>query len=230
MECGTTIYSHRHRWVLIIYLSWNIEENSVHLVKITVPFETNIGKANDRKHKKYLDLVSDITDNRFIFDLTCFEVGSRGLITPENIGYIAKIFFVGARPRTFLGNSATWLSCPATQSGMLDRSRLGLRKPAPDFCLIAVLAFPFAASPECLLLLHSCLFHFLGPHLFIFLGFVIICLLSIALRWFWYHLYCPVYGLSLCVLPWACVSFLYNIANAFLPDAKLLLPFVNAFF
>ena len=155
MECGTTICSHRHRWVLIIYLSWNIEVNSIHLVKITVPFETNISKAHDRKDKKCLDLVSDITYNRFICDLTCFEVGSHGLITPENIGYIAKISFVGAtKPKkTFLGNSANWLSYQATRSGMLDRSRLGLQKPAPDFSLFAVLAVPFAASLKCLLLL-----------------------------------------------------------------------------
>ena len=78
----------------------NRHENSIHLVELTVPFETNIHKAHDRKHKKYLDLVSDIADNGFICDLTCFEVGSRGLITPENVGYIAKIFsFVGAKPK-----------------------------------------------------------------------------------------------------------------------------------
>ena len=86
---------------MVIY---NRHENSIHLVELTVPFETNINKAHDRKHKKYLDLVSDIADNGFICDLTCFEVGSRGLITPENVGYIAQVFsFVGAKPRkTFL--------------------------------------------------------------------------------------------------------------------------------
>ena len=86
---------------MVIY---NRHENSIHLVELTVPFETNINKAHDRKLKKYLDLVSDIADNGFICDLTCFEVGSRGLITPENVGYIAKVFsFVGAKPRkTFL--------------------------------------------------------------------------------------------------------------------------------
>ena len=65
---------------IVIY---NRQENSIHLVELTVPFETNISIPHDRKHKKYLDLVSDITDNGFICDLTCFEAGSLGLVTPE---------------------------------------------------------------------------------------------------------------------------------------------------
>ena len=74
----------------------NKQENSIHLVELTVPFETNISKAHERKQTKYLDLVSDISDNGFTCDLTCFEVGSRGLITQENVGHIVEIFsFVG---------------------------------------------------------------------------------------------------------------------------------------
>ena len=73
---------------------------SIHLVELTVPFEANISKAHDRKHKKYLDLVSDITDNGFTCDLTCFEVGSRGLITPENARDIDKVFsFLSSKPK-----------------------------------------------------------------------------------------------------------------------------------
>jgi tetrahydromethanopterin S-methyltransferase subunit H len=65
-----------------------------------VPFEANINKAHDRKHKKYLDLVSDIADNGFICDLTCFEVGSRGLITSKNAGHIDKILSsIGAKSK-----------------------------------------------------------------------------------------------------------------------------------
>ena len=82
---------------MVIY---NQQDNSVHLVELTVPFETNISKAHDRKHKKYLDLVSDIEDNGFTCDLTCYEVGSRGLITTDNVGHIGKVFsFVGAKPK-----------------------------------------------------------------------------------------------------------------------------------
>ena len=79
---------------------FNKQRKSIHLVELTVPFEPNIAKAHDRKQGKYLDLVSDITDNGFACDLTCFEVGSRGLITPNNVGYIDKVFsFVGARSK-----------------------------------------------------------------------------------------------------------------------------------
>ena len=114
---------------MVIY---NRQENSIHLFELTVPFETNINKAHDIKHKKYLDLVSEIADNEFICDHTCFEVGLSGLITPENVGHITKIFsFVGAKPKdTFLGNSTNWLSCKATRSGIQDRSRPG----APKIC------------------------------------------------------------------------------------------------
>lgn len=81
----------------------NTKEKSIHLVELTVPFETNIKKAHDRKHKKYIDLVSDISDNGFTCDLTCFEVGSRGLITPENVGRIAEIFsFIKSKPHRAL--------------------------------------------------------------------------------------------------------------------------------
>ena len=59
-----------------------------------------VSVAHDRKQRKYLDLVSDIADNGFSCDLICFEVGSRGLITPNNVGYINKVFsFVGARSK-----------------------------------------------------------------------------------------------------------------------------------
>ena len=49
---------------------------------------------------KTVDLVSDITDNGFTCDLTCFEVGSRGLITPENARDIDKVFsFLSSKPK-----------------------------------------------------------------------------------------------------------------------------------
>ena len=78
---------------------YNKKDNTIHLVELTVPFEKNIQKAHDRKAQKYRDLVSDILDNGFTCDLTCFEIGSRGLITPENIRNIDKIFsFVNTKP------------------------------------------------------------------------------------------------------------------------------------
>lgn len=77
----------------------NKQENSIHLIELTAPFETNIQKAHDRKTQKYGDLVSDILENGFTCDLTCFEIGSRGLITPANVRNIEQIFsFVKGKP------------------------------------------------------------------------------------------------------------------------------------
>ena len=60
---------------LILSFKTDQEILSIYLVELTVPFEQNITKAHDRKQEKYLGLVSDIVDNGFACDLTCFEVG-----------------------------------------------------------------------------------------------------------------------------------------------------------
>ena len=74
-----------------------------------------LSKAHDRKHKKYLDLVSTITADGFICDLTCFEVASRGLITPLTRYFLLLVL---KSKKTFLGNSANWSSCPATSDDL----------------------------------------------------------------------------------------------------------------
>ena len=77
----------------------NTKKKSVHLLELTVPFEENISKAHERKHIKYTDLVSDITDTGYKCDLICFEIGSRGLITPETNKRISDMFsFIKAKP------------------------------------------------------------------------------------------------------------------------------------
>ena len=55
----------------------------VELGELTVPFEPNIDNARKRKEEKYSSLVVDIERNGFKCSLTCFEVGSRGLVTKE---------------------------------------------------------------------------------------------------------------------------------------------------
>ena len=42
--------------------------------------------------QKETDLISDILDNGFIFDLTCFEIRSHGLVTLKMLGTLKKIF------------------------------------------------------------------------------------------------------------------------------------------
>ena len=67
-------------------------KKAVHLAELTVPFEHNITKAHERKTLKYTDLVSDITDNGYDCNITCTEIGSRGLVTPETMIRINEIF------------------------------------------------------------------------------------------------------------------------------------------
>ena len=63
----------------------------VELGELTVSFEPNMANARKRKEEKYSSLVSDIENNGFRCKLTCFEVGSRGLITKENRQRIIKL-------------------------------------------------------------------------------------------------------------------------------------------
>ena len=78
----------------------NKTRNSIHLIELTAPFDTNVQKAHDFKTRKYRDLVSDITDNGFTCDLTCIEIGSRGLITPENVRNIDTILSLVAAKKS----------------------------------------------------------------------------------------------------------------------------------
>ena len=89
----------------------NTKNNSVHLVELTVPFEQNINKAHERKINKYSDLTSDISDNGYTCDLTCIEIGSRGLITPETIKRFSTIFsFLTAKTSKSLKKNLSKLS------------------------------------------------------------------------------------------------------------------------
>ena len=65
--------------------------NIVELLELTVSFEPNMANARKRKEEKYSSLVSDIENNGFRCKLTCFEVGSRGLITKENRQRLIKL-------------------------------------------------------------------------------------------------------------------------------------------
>ena len=60
------------------------KERVVEIGELTVPFEPNLESARKRKEEKYAYLVADIESKGFKCTLTCFEVGSRGLITKDN--------------------------------------------------------------------------------------------------------------------------------------------------
>ncbi|XP_072182267.1 uncharacterized protein [Diadema setosum] len=70
----------------------NQSSKSVVIGELTVPFKSNIDSAHNRKSEKYASLVLDIENQGYSFELICFEVGSRGLLTKENKRQVTKLF------------------------------------------------------------------------------------------------------------------------------------------
>ena len=64
---------------------------SIHLFELTCPLEQNIQKDHDIKLNKYAHFVTDLSSESMKCNLTCFEVSSRGLITPENHDNLHKL-------------------------------------------------------------------------------------------------------------------------------------------
>ena len=62
---------------------WN--SSTVHLVELTVPFESGLEEASSRKQAKYEDLVACCRDNGFATTLTTVQVGSRGFLHRESL-------------------------------------------------------------------------------------------------------------------------------------------------
>ena len=59
-------------------------DRSMHLFELTCPLEEHIEKRHQNKENKYAHFVTDCTSENMTCSLTCFEVSSRGLITPRN--------------------------------------------------------------------------------------------------------------------------------------------------
>ena len=100
----------------------NTKKKSIHLVELTVPFEHNISKAHEPKPHKYADPVLDIFQNGYNCNLTCIEVGSRSLVTPDTNKIISEIFAsIKAKPPkslkkdfskiTILSSYTIWNAC-----------------------------------------------------------------------------------------------------------------------
>ena len=60
------------------------------IVELTVPYETVIQDAHDRKSQKYAVLVNEISGYKV--QLFCLEIGSRGQICKNNIKYMKCLF------------------------------------------------------------------------------------------------------------------------------------------
>ena len=62
----------------------DFNKKDIILIELTVPFETNIAEAHQRKQDRYAGLVHNIREAGWNPVEICLEIGSRGLITPEN--------------------------------------------------------------------------------------------------------------------------------------------------
>jgi hypothetical protein len=66
-----------------------LDEKSINIFELTVPFETNINKRHTDKTNKYAHFLTDI--KALSPSVEAFEIGSRGTITPDNKKRLHKI-------------------------------------------------------------------------------------------------------------------------------------------
>ena len=64
----------------------NDSSKSIIIIELTVPFEQNIHKAQERKLNKCAGLTSDLQEQGYDTKLLCVEVGSKWLIADSNQG------------------------------------------------------------------------------------------------------------------------------------------------
>ena len=70
---------------------YNEKAKKAIITELTVPFEPNIPKAHEIKQSRYAGLLSDLNRAGVNTSLVCFEIGSRGLITQDNVTRIRSI-------------------------------------------------------------------------------------------------------------------------------------------
>jgi len=70
---------------IVIY---SVMRREATIVELTVPFETNFGKAQERKQSKYAELMEEVKCNGYAVDLITVEVGSRGFVCPEGFAHL----------------------------------------------------------------------------------------------------------------------------------------------
>ena len=70
----------------------NYEEKTLSIIELTVPFDSNIEIANQRKSQKYENLISDIDETGYSVKFFALEISSRGYISPENMKRLKELF------------------------------------------------------------------------------------------------------------------------------------------
>ena len=75
------------------------DSSKVHLVELTVPFETGLEDASQHKATKYTGLVASCRDNGYTTTLTTIQVGSRGFLHRPCLDNLYKLFLVTSASR-----------------------------------------------------------------------------------------------------------------------------------
>ena len=70
---------------------WDETQKLIHIIELTIPFESNTDKAVKRKEGKYLDLLKPASENGYWSTLTTLEVGSRGLVNEAGFKTLKKL-------------------------------------------------------------------------------------------------------------------------------------------
>ena len=63
---------------------WSRDQASIHLVELTVPFETTMEEARMRKRERYSELLQECSRTAKRAELITIEVGSRGFLNLES--------------------------------------------------------------------------------------------------------------------------------------------------
>ena len=77
----------------LVILDKRKTQTEIHLVELTVPFDTieGIERARERKSERYAALASDISEQGLKCHLHTLEIGTRGYISPRNRGTITHL-------------------------------------------------------------------------------------------------------------------------------------------
>ena len=76
-------------------VAWSDSKKSVLLIELTVPWEENREKAQERKKNRYVTLRADCVEKGWICHVIPIEVGCRGFIGHSVISFLSKIGTTG---------------------------------------------------------------------------------------------------------------------------------------
>ena len=79
---------------------WDDTSKAIHLVELTVPFETGFVEAQERKRTKYQPLLEECQKSGFTASLITIEVGSRGFLNTDSFNQLYQLIKSNKSPRT----------------------------------------------------------------------------------------------------------------------------------